>query len=176
MYKINFMNLINLKSSGFLVLLLTGVLISNSAFAEKPAWAGHDGEKKKHHKKHERDNNDRHGSGNSNDLNVQVDVYFGDDDRVVVHDYYDERYSKGRCPPGLAKKRNGCMPPGQAKKWHKGRPLPRDVIYYDLPRSVLIKLRLPPSGHKYVRVAADILLIAIGTGIVIDAIEDLGRI
>ena len=107
MYKINFMNLINLKSSGFLVLLLTGVLISNTAFAEKPAWAGHDGEKKKHHKKHERDNNDRHGSGNSNDLNVQLDVYFGDDDRVVVHDYYDERYSRGHCPPGLAKKRNG---------------------------------------------------------------------
>ena len=36
-------------------------------------------------------------------------------------------------------------------------------------------LRLPPAGHKYVRVAADILLIAIGTGIVIDAVDDLLR-
>ena len=176
-----FVNLTKLKTSGFLALLITGVLVSNSAFAEKPAWAEHGGEKKKHHKKYDRNDNDRHGSGHnsgrdSNDLNVQVDVYFGDDDRVVVHDYYDERYSKGRCPPGLAKKRNGCMPPGQAKKWHKGRPLAREVIYHDLPHSVLIKLRLPPSGYKYVRVAADILLIAIGTGIVIDAIEDLGRI
>ena len=34
---------------------------------------------------------------------------------------------------------------------------------------------VPPSGHKYVRVAADILLIAIGTGLVVDAIEDLCR-
>lgn len=29
----------------------------------------------------------------------------------------DDRYENGRnCPPGLAKKHNGCMPPGQAKK------------------------------------------------------------
>ena len=25
-------------------------------------------------------------------------------------------YGAGGCPPGLAKKQNGCMPPGQAKK------------------------------------------------------------
>ena len=35
-------------------------------------------------------------------------------------------YGYGRCPPGLAKKHNGCMPPGQARKlargqrWHNG--------------------------------------------------------
>ncbi len=171
------MNNTILKGGGFLALLITSLLLSSLAFAEKPTWAGKGGEKKKHHEKYDRNDNNRHGGRDSNDLNVHVDVYFGDDDRVIIHDYYDERYSSGRgCPPGLAKKRNGCMPPGQAKKWHKGRPLPRHVIYHDLPNSVLIKLRLPPSGYKYVRVAADILLIAIGTGIVIDAIEDLGRI
>ncbi len=31
-----------------------------------------------------------------------------------------------------------------------------------------------PAGHRYVRVAADILLIAVGTSMVIDAIQDLG--
>jgi hypothetical protein len=30
---------------------------------------------------------------------------------------YSQRESRG-CPPGLAKKHNGCMPPGQAKKWN----------------------------------------------------------
>jgi hypothetical protein len=30
------------------------------------------------------------------------------------HDAYG--YGVGGCPPGLAKKHNGCMPPGQAKK------------------------------------------------------------
>jgi Ni/Co efflux regulator RcnB len=35
---------------------------------------------------------------------------------------------------------------------------------------------VPPEGHKFVRVASDILLIAIGTSLVVDAIEDLGRL
>ena len=28
-------------------------------------------------------------------------------------------YGAGGCPPGLAKKHNGCMPPGQAKKLYR---------------------------------------------------------
>jgi Ni/Co efflux regulator RcnB len=154
------------KNSQLIALLLVSLLFSGLAIAKKP---GHD--KHKHDEKSE-----HYDRGEDSDVNVHVDVYFGDEDRLIVRDYYEERQHKGHCPPGLAKKHNGCMPPGQAKKWHRGRPLPREVIYHDLPPSVLIKLRLPPSGQKYVRVAADILLITIGTGIVIDAIEDLGRI
>ena len=30
-------------------------------------------------------------------------------------------YGMGGCPPGLAKKNNGCMPPGQAKKLNVGQ-------------------------------------------------------
>ena len=30
-------------------------------------------------------------------------------------------YGHGGCPPGLAKKHNGCMPPGQAKKLYRGQ-------------------------------------------------------
>ena len=30
-------------------------------------------------------------------------------------------YGVGGCPPGLAKKQNGCMPPGQAKKLLRGQ-------------------------------------------------------
>jgi hypothetical protein len=56
-----------------------------------------------------------------------------------------------------------------------GRPLPRDVVYYTVPPAVVVKLGAPPPGHRYVRVAADILLITIGTPIVVDAIQDLGR-
>jgi len=32
----------------------------------------------------------------------------------VAHGYVG--YGAGGCPPGLAKKNNGCLPPGQAKK------------------------------------------------------------
>ncbi len=62
------------------------------------------------------------------------------------------------------------------KKWRRGYPLSKEVIYYDLPASIIVKIGLPPANHQYVRVAQDILLIALGTGIVVDAIEDLGRI
>lgn len=104
---------------------------------------------------------------------VSVTVRFPGEARTVVRDYYEAR----GCPPGLAKKRNGCLPPGQAKKrWAVGRPLPRDVIFHDLPDELVVKIGLPPEGYKYVRAAADILLIAVGTGLVVDAIEDLGRL
>lgn len=32
-------------------------------------------------------------------------------------------YGAGGCPPGLAKKQNGCLPPGQAKKLLRGQHL-----------------------------------------------------
>ncbi|WP_235001417.1 RcnB family protein [Nitrosovibrio sp. Nv4] len=54
-----------------------------------------------------------------------------------------------------------------------GYPLPRDIIFYDLPPHLMGRLGGPGPGYRYVRVAADILLIAVGTGMVIDAIEDL---
>ena len=101
---------------------------------------------------------------------------FEDRHRVVVQEYYVTEFRAGRCPPGLAKRNNGCMPPGQAKKWHVGHPLPRDVIFYDLPPALIVQIGAPPPGYRYVRVAADILLIAIGTGLVIEAIADLGRL
>jgi Ni/Co efflux regulator RcnB len=104
-----------------------------------------------------------------------ISIEIGGDQRNIVRDYYGAQIAQGRCPPGLAKKNNGCQPPGQAKKWSRGRPLPHDVVYHALQRDLAIRLNAP-MGAKYVRVAADILLIAAGTGVVLDAIEDLGRI
>jgi Ni/Co efflux regulator RcnB len=49
-------------------------------------------------------------------------------------------------------------------------------VYYNLPPSITVQLGVPPAGQRYVRVASDILLIAIGTGMVIDGIQDLGRL
>jgi hypothetical protein len=66
------------------------------------------------------------------------------------------------------------MPPGQAKKWAIGRPLPRDVIYYDLPPALIGSIGMPPAGYRFLRVANDILMISIGTGMVMDAINNPG--
>ena len=49
------------------------------------------------------------------------------------------------------------------------------MIYYEVPPQLVVKIGTPPVGYKYVRVASDLLLIAAGTGMVIDAVQDLGR-
>ncbi len=102
-----------------------------------------------------------------------VNIRFGDEQRRAVREYYATGPRAGQCPPGLAKKNNGCLPPGQAKAWQIGQPLPRGVVVYPLPRDLERRLGPPPAGYQYVRVAADILMIAVGTSMVIDAIESL---
>ncbi|UUZ71679.1 DUF1236 domain-containing protein [Polaromonas sp. P1(28)-8] len=77
-------------------------------------------------------------------------------------------------PTGAGQEEQRLHAPGQAKKWAMGQPLPGDVVFYPVPQAVTVRLGVPPSGYKYVRVASDILLIAIGTSMVVDAIQDLG--
>jgi len=154
--------------SGHIVLaLFVSSLAASPALADKPEWAGHGKPDKAAKGGYDGDRGEARGD-------ARVNVYFGDRQRAVVREYYADSYKRGHCPPGLAKKHNGCMPPGQAKKWQLGRPLPRDGVVYDLPSRVVVSLGVPPAGHKYVRVAGDILMIAIGTRIVVDAIDDLG--
>ena len=164
-----------------LVLSLALWAILPSAFAGKPKWED-DGHHRQGHSNHEhRGGDDRRESGprpegRSPGVSVQIQIggYFDDEQRHAARAYYEPRWKAGKCPPGLAKKGNGCRPPGQARHWHRGEPLPREVVYYPVPASVQVRLGTPPAGHKFVRVATDILLIAIGTGLVVDAIEDLG--
>jgi Ni/Co efflux regulator RcnB len=99
--------------------------------------------------------------------------YFTPDHHDRARAYFDMPEHRGFVPPGLVRK--GGLPPGQAKKWRIGQPLHREVVFYDLPRPLAIQLGPPPSGYRYVRVASDILLIALGTGLVMDALEDLAR-
>ncbi|MDP3799706.1 MAG: hypothetical protein Q8R06_21605 [Polaromonas sp.] len=171
-----------MKSLKFsLTLLLATSLLCGGAWAEKPEWAGGGGGKgQKHERKNEQGGNGQitvQGSGQKTQVTrteVRIGGFFAEPQRVAVREYYVGQVKAGRCPPGLAKKNNGCMPPGQAKKWAMGQPLPGDVVFYPVPQAVTVRLGVPPSGYKYVRVASDILLIAIGTSMVVDAIQDLG--
>lgn len=170
---------IALKMKCALALVLGGILAAGPAMADKPAWAGA-GKSGKDERMDRRDKQkgERRGGGEKSRRDGPAAgkrSHFEDQHRVMVREYYAEQFRGGRCPPGLAKKHNGCMPPGQAKKWQLGRPLPGDVIYYAVPQPLVVQIGLPPSGHRYVRVGSDILMIAIGTGMVVDAIQDLGR-
>jgi Ni/Co efflux regulator RcnB len=165
--------------TNLLLVVITGILVLAPAIGAQPPWAGGGkGEKDEQKGNREKQKSEKGDSDNrsSRDAStVRRGEYFGDQHRVVVQNYYHEQFRTGRCPPGLAKKGNGCMPPGQAKKWAIGRPLPRDVIFYEVPRELVVQIGSPPAGYRYARVANDILLIAVGTGMVIDAIQDLGR-
>ena len=81
-------------------------------------------------------------------------------------------WSRGQgCPPGLAKKNNGCLPPGQAKKRYAvGRPLPTTVRWDPVPRDVLDRIGAPPRGYEYGIVDGDLVALAVGTRMVVDAI------
>lgn len=149
----------SLKMNLMQVLAIAAIFAAAPSLAEKPSWAGAGKDaREKREARH-----------------AEADRHFDARQRAEVREYFDHESRGGRCPPGLAKKRNGCLPPGQAKKWKLGQPLPREVIYHTVPQDLVVKIGPPPSGHRYVRVAGDILLIAVGTAIVVDAIQDLGR-
>ena len=94
----------------FFTLALALSLVASSALADKPEWAG--GGKNKNARQEERDHGDR--DGRSDRQGGTLIIGFGSDDRRVVRDYYGTQARAGHCPPGLAKKQNGCLPPGQA--------------------------------------------------------------
>lgn len=161
---------INIKSwVGLAVIGIFLVLAVGSAFAEKPISPGNGKNKEAKGNQVEKKSSGKDHEGNRQD--APVTFSFGSDDRRIVMDYFGGLARRGDCPPGLAKKNNGCRPPGQAKKWKKGHPL--TDRYYDLPDELVIRLPVPPPNHRYVRVAGDILMIAIGTGMVMDAMEDI---
>ncbi|RZO94789.1 MAG: hypothetical protein EVA59_01895 [Limnobacter sp.] len=160
------------------------LIASGSAYADKPEKGNGNQGKNKEQSEQRGQKENRKGGGNekgnrvdggrdSGQGGVSVSFNFGGAETRIVRDYYGGQVAKGKCPPGLAKKGNGCQPPGQAKQWQKGRALGSDVRYYDIPNELRIRLPAPPLNHKYVQLGTDLLLIAVGTAIVVDAIDGI---
>ena len=68
------------------------------------------------------------------------------------HGNHSSMVSGGNCPPGLAKKNNGCLPPGQAKKLYSvGQRLPYGYAgytpYNQIPYDVRSQYDLDPYGR-----------------------------
>lgn len=121
-----------------------------------------------------------HGKGHDDDRDRVVRVERDDHHRAGDYDRRDERVvqvepSRAQgCPPGLAKKHNGCMPPGQAKKYDRvivGERLPAGAIY-TIPRPVLSTLPPPPHGYRYAVVNNQVVLVSRGD-IVVDILLNL---
>lgn len=135
-----------------LAIAIAGALVSGAAIADKPS------------------------SPRSNAAaKLKQAEYFGDRHWTIVRHYYNEQIRAGKCPLGFVRKDDGCTPPDQTRKWAVGKPLPRDAVRFDVPHVLAAKLGKPPAGHRYVRLAADILLVSNRTGMVVDGVLDLGR-
>ena len=85
------------------------------------------------------------------------------------------KFRSGHFPPRAGKKGNGACRRGRRRngakvvtRYPRGWPtqLPHDLVY---------RMPPPPPRHRYVRVGSDILLLSIGSGIVVDAMIDIGR-
>jgi Ni/Co efflux regulator RcnB len=165
-----------------LALLIVGVFAASPAFAGQGEGHGNKhGDKDEKHAEKRAEKAEKHADKQAKKADkqarkhdredVKVGAYFNDRHREVTRSYYHEHYSSGRnCPPGLAKKHNGCLPPGQAKKWAVGQPIPRGVTVYSVPQPVIVQLPPPPYGYRYARLGNDIVLVQSQNNLIVDII------
>lgn len=159
------------KSSLHLAVLgLALSLVAGNALADKSDR----GDRGKYREAHEYRQQDKH-YHDYQQRRYASDYHFRDTDRRAINRYYRDQQSRGKCPPGLAKKNKHCLPPGQYKKWHKSKPLAKHVRYYELPRGLRSRLSAPQEDYRYVRVDDDVLLIDRVTHVVIDVMENILR-
>ncbi len=114
------------------------------------------------------------GKAKGHDSAATVTVGFTVHQRDGVHAWFRESYGRGKCPPGLAKKRNGCLPPGQAKKRYTvGLPLPPGLPRLPPPPPLLARIGPPPPGFEFIMLDGDLVQLAVGTALVVDAVQGL---
>jgi hypothetical protein len=105
-----------------------------------------------------------------------VTVVFSDTQREAARLYFVQEHGRGNCPPGLVKKQNGCLPPGQAKKRYAvGHSLPQWIVLAELPQKLFARMGPAPPGYRYGILDGDLVKLAVGTSLVVDAIEGLVR-
>ena len=76
---------------------------------------------------------------------------------LVASDRFGRLYAldgRGSCPPGLAKKNNGCLPPGQAKKLYNvgqlyNRNFGNTWTYNQIPNQLRSQYRFDQSDRYY---------------------------
>jgi Ni/Co efflux regulator RcnB len=88
---------------------------------------------------------------------TQPGTYFSDRTRVAVQRYYVAHPAAGHA------------------RWEIGKPLPPGEKAGPVPHAIAQSLPRLPPGHRYGAVAGDILLIATGSGIVVDGISAVAQ-
>jgi len=135
---------------------MTFLICAGSAFADKPNHAGHG-----KHKKNEIESHSQL-EKKSQKFNIPSN------DKGKILSYLDRSHQKN-CPPGLAKKNNGCLPPGQAKRYTVGQRLVVDSR--SVPQKLLDILSPPPQGTFYRMVDSDVVLVSQRDQQIMDAVS-----
>ena len=95
-------------------------------------------------------------------------------DRDVVRAFFVEQHGRGKCPEGLTKKENACLPSGQPKKRYVvGHPLSPVVVSGPIPIELANRLGAPPRGYRYTLIDGDFVKVATDSGVVVDAVDSL---
>ena len=164
-------------------LALASLFVASPAFAKGDKDDDHGNGKGKHAQKYEEKAEKRERkeqekfekkASKRDVIVIQQGTYLNDQQRTYVREYYTRNYGNGkRCPPGLAKKNNGCMPPGQVRNWVVGQPVPRGVTIYTVPQPVIRQLPPAPYGYRYVLIGGDVVLVQQQNNLIVDIIQVL---
>jgi Ni/Co efflux regulator RcnB len=155
---------------GLIALAIASLFIAGPAFAKDHDNEGHGNAK---HAQKQQEKAEKHAAKRERE-EIKQGAFFNDQHRTFAREYYGQHYGHGRnCPPGLAKKNNGCLPPGQARKWDVGQPIPRGVTVYSVPQPVLVHLPPAPYGYRYARLGGDIVLVQQQNNLIVDIIQGL---
>lgn len=93
-------------------------------------------------------------------------------DRELFQAWAVDEYGRGKCPPGLVKKDGDCLPRGLARKRYTiGQPLPGAVVPAPVPLDLTRRIGMPPIGYRYGMIDGDLVKLAVGTGLAVDAID-----
>jgi Ni/Co efflux regulator RcnB len=139
----------NLSKKSLFAAMLAAVAVA-PAFADGGHGHGHGGHGRGHDDRHDRD---------------EVRII---DQRVVIA---EPRHVQRACPPGLARKHNGCMPPGHARRVVVGQALPPGAVFV-VPQRVRSTLPPPPAGYRYAVVDNQVVLVS-DNNLVVDIIRSL---
>jgi len=110
-----------------------------------------------------------HGGGHDGDRHGR-----GDDEVRIIEQpvvIAEPQHVHRACPPGLAKRHNGCVPPGHARRVVVGEALPPGAVFV-VPQRVRSTLPPPPAGYRYAVVDNQVVLVSSGN-LVVDIIRSL---
>jgi hypothetical protein len=103
---------------------------------------------------------------------IDASLRFTVRDRELFAAWAAAEYGKGKCPPGLLKRESQCLTRGHPRKRYTvGLPLPAGVVPAPVPLDLSRRVGMPPIGYRYGMIDGDLVKLAVGSGLAVDALD-----